>query len=132
MTMDEALTPPKSVAIVGLSTDPARPSYQVAQYLLAHGYKIIPVNPNIQDFMGIHAYDSFSAIPREFPVDVVDIFRKSEEVPALMLEIVHTGRTPFVWMQEGVFSEVAKKLAEDHGLGVVMNTCMMKSHKAKG
>jgi predicted CoA-binding protein len=129
MTLADYLTPPKTIAIIGLSDKPERPSYSVASYLIEAGFTIIPVNPMIQSFLGIPAYASLSAIPKDVHIDVVDIFRKSEEVPAIVTEVISLGHSPLIWMQEGVISEEAKKLAEDHGLPVIMNACMMKLHK---
>ncbi len=130
MELKEILTPPKTIAVVGLSDKPERASFRVASYLLEQGFIILPVNPMIQSFLGIPAYTSLSAIPADIQVDVVDIFRKSEEVPTIVEEVIKTGRRPIIWMQEGVISEVAKKLAEANGMQVIMDKCMMKMHRA--
>lgn len=119
----------KSVAIVGLSDKPERPSYQVGEYLLSHGYTIIPVNPTVASVFGILSYPSISSIPTSIPVDIVDIFRKPEDVVAVLEDIVKSERSPVVWMQERVGSPEAKVYAESHGLSVIMDMCMMKEHK---
>lgn len=130
MELKKLLTPPKTIAVVGLSDKPDRPSYRVASYLREHGFTIIPVNPMIKEFLGIPSYPSVRAIPEEVHIDIVDIFRRSEEVPALVEEVIQTGRRPVIWMQEGVISEEAKQSAKMQSMDVVMDTCLMKSHQA--
>lgn len=120
------LTPPKTIAVVGLSDKPDRPSFLVAKYLLDQGFTIIPVNPTIPSVFGTPSYPSISAIPQSIHIDIVDIFRKSSEVPGIIEEIIATKRTPLIWMQEGVVSIEGKTLAEKHGMEVIMNACMMK------
>ena len=128
MNMKELLTPPKTIAIVGLSDKPDRPSYEVGLYLKNQGFTIIPVNPNIKTVFGLSAYPSISAIPTEIRIDIVDIFRKPEQVIPILQEVVHSGRKPFIWMQEGVGSVEAKNFADAHALESVMDMCMMKTH----
>jgi uncharacterized protein len=130
MQMKELLTPPKVVAVVGLSDKPERPSYEVASYLIDHGFTVVPVNPNITEFLGIQAYPSLLAIPSDIPIDIVDIFRKSEEVPQIVREIIQIGRSPVIWMQEGVVSAEAETEAQSRGMQVIMDTCIMKTHRA--
>lgn len=117
------------MAIVGLSDKVDRPSYQVGEYLKTHGYTIIPVNPMVDKVFGISTYPSVSAIPTSIHIDIVDIFRAPDQVKAVIDDIVQSGRTPFVWMQEGVGTPQAKAYAESHGLSVSMDICMMKEHK---
>jgi predicted CoA-binding protein len=124
------LTPPKTVAVVGLSDKPERPSFQVASYLAEQGFTIIPVNPFISQFNEILAYPSLSVIPKDVQIDIVDIFRKSEEVITIVQEVLSLGIKPVIWMQEGVVSSEAKQLAEENGLTVVMDQCMMRLHRA--
>lgn len=124
------LAPSKTIAVVGLSDDPSRPSYQIATYLLSVGFTVVPVNPNITSFKGIEAYPSLSSIPPSIPIDIVNIFRRSEAVLSVVQELIQTQRKAVVWMQEGVVSQSAKQLAEAHGLTVVMDTCIMKQHFA--
>ena len=116
----------KTIAIVGLSDNPERPSFKVAKYLSAQGYRILPVNPNIDNFLGIKSYKTLSDIQER--VDVVDIFRKSEFVEAIVDESITIG-AKMIWMQEGVVDEHAAKKARTAGLTVVMNMCMMKEHE---
>lgn len=130
MQMQEMLQLPKVVAIVGLSDKPERPSYQVASYLLEHGFTIIPVNPNLTEFRGIRAYPSLLTVPRDIPIDIIDIFRTSSEVPPIIREVIQTGRNPIIWMQEGVVSKEAQVEAQSRGMQVIMDTCIMKTHRA--
>jgi predicted CoA-binding protein len=118
-----------TVAIVGLSPNPSRPSHRVASYLAGHGYKVIPVNPRAQEILGKPSYSDLSSIPE--PVEVVDIFRRSEEVMPIVDEAIKIG-AKVVWMQEGVINEEAASKARDAGLLVVMNKCMLKEHERLG
>ncbi|CAN5186835.1 CoA-binding protein [soil metagenome] len=123
------LTGVKTIAIVGLSDKPERESYQVAEYLLEQGFTIIPVNPNISSVLGQKTYPDISSIPETIAIDVVDIFRRSEEVLPHVKEAVKRTDIKTIWMQEEVINEEAKTLAKSHGLTVVMNFCLMKTHK---
>jgi len=114
------------IAMVGLSPDPNRPSHRVAKYLINHGYKVIPVNPDTQEILGIRSYSDMSSIPE--PIEIVDIFRRSEEVMPIVDEAIKIG-AKVVWMQEGVINEEAASKARDAGLLVVMDRCMLKEHK---
>lgn len=118
----------KTIAIVGISNNPERASYQVGRYLKNEGFTIIPINPNITEFMGQKSYNTISDIPQEIAIDVVDIFRKSDEVLNIIQEIIASKRKPIIWMQEGVYSEEAIKLAESLGMEVFANMCLMKAH----
>jgi hypothetical protein len=121
----------KTIAIVGLSGKPDRPSYEVGLYLKSKGFKIIPVNPNIAQWEDARSYPTLSVIPKEIQIDVVDIFRKSEEVLPIVKEIVKRGGIKVIWMQEGVSNSEAEILARNNGLQVVSNMCMMKVHKSQ-
>lgn len=114
------------VAVVGLSPKPDRPSYGVANYLKENGYKIIPVNPNAREVLGEVCYPDLVSIPE--PVDVVDIFRRSEEVVSIVEEAIKIGAKA-VWMQEGVINEEAAARAKRAGLLVIMDRCMLKEHQ---
>ncbi len=116
----------KTIAIVGLSDKPDRPSYKVGKYLMDEGFKIFPVNPNIDNFLGIKSYKNLGDIKEK--IDVVDIFRKSEYVESIVDEAIKIGAKT-VWMQEGVINENAAIKARSAGLIVVMNMCLMKEHK---
>ncbi len=122
-TEEEILKSSRVVAIVGASENPDRPSHKVASYLDEHGYKIIPVNPGKEEILGKVCYPDLISIPE--PVDVVDIFRPSEEVPAIVEEAIKIGAKA-VWMQEGVINEAAAARAREAGLLVVMDRCMFK------
>jgi len=119
----------KTVAIIGLSDNPDRPSYEVGLYLKNQGFNIIPVNPMIEEVFGIKSYLSILDIPKTTQIDIVDIFRKPDQVIPIIEEVVKSGRKPVIWMQEGVESPEAKAVAEKYGLEVVMDMCMMKAHK---
>jgi len=123
---EEILNSSRVVAVVGLSAKPDRPSYRVASYLKENGYKIIPVNPGIGEILREVSYPDLSSIPE--PVDVVNIFRRSEEVPAIVEEAIKIG-AKVVWMQEGVTNGEAAVRAREAGLLVVMDRCMLKEHQ---
>ena len=114
-----------TIAVVGLSANWYRPSYFAAKYLQEHGYRVIPVNPNYTEVLGERCYPSVAAIPE--PVDVVDAFRKADEMPALAREAVAKGAR-VLWMQLGVRNDVAARIASDAGLDVVMDRCMKIEH----
>ncbi|HEX9665003.1 MAG TPA: CoA-binding protein [Thermodesulfobacteriota bacterium] len=113
------------IAVVGLSANWHRPSFFAAKYLQDHGYRIIPVNPTYEEILGEKCYPSLLDITE--PVDVVQIFRKPEDVPPIVEQAVKIG-AKVVWMQLGVINEKAAKIAEDAGLVVVMNRCMKIEH----
>ncbi|HVF62713.1 MAG TPA: CoA-binding protein [Casimicrobiaceae bacterium] len=115
----------KTIAVVGLSANWYRPSYFAAKYLKDHGYRVIPVNPNYSEVLGERCYPNVAAIPD--PVDVVDGFRKSDEMPAVAKEAVAAGAR-VLWMQLGIRNEDAAKIASDAGLDVVMDRCMKIEH----
>ncbi len=121
----EILGSSRVIAIVGLSPNAERPSNVVARYLKENGYRIIPVNPREKEILGETCYPDLGSIPE--PVDVVDIFRSSEEVSAIVREAIKIGAKT-VWMQEGVINEMAATEAKAAGLRVVMNKCMRKEH----
>jgi uncharacterized protein len=116
----------KTIAVVGLSANPDRPSHSVAAYLQQHGYRIIPVNPNISEVLGEKAYASVRDIPG--PVDVVDIFRRSEAVAPIVEDAIAKG-AKVVWMQVRIINEEAANRARAAGLTVVMDTCMRVTHQ---
>jgi hypothetical protein len=115
----------RNVAMVGASADPQKPSNIVFKYLTVHGYNVIPVNPTIEEVYGKKCYPSLSAIPTK--IEVVDVFRKSEDVPLIVDEAIKIGAKA-VWMQEGIINKAAAKKAESAGLLVVMDKCMRKEH----
>jgi len=120
----------QTVAVVGLSPKSDRPSFKVASYLKEQGYRVIPVNPQAKEILGEICYPDLASIPE--PVEVVDIFRSSEQVPAIVEEAIKVGAKA-VWMQEGVINEEAAARAKEAGLLVVMDKCMRKeSLKLRG
>ncbi len=118
----------KAIAVVGLSDKPERPSFTVASYLAQHGYSIIPINPAIKEWQGRKSYPSLQEAAKEHQIEVVDVFRKSEETPAIIASSTAIGAKA-VWLQEGVVNEQAAKEAKGAGLLFVMDRCMKKSHQ---
>ena len=123
------------IAVVGLSKDMNKPSHRVAAYMKQHGYRIIPVNPMVDEVLGEKSYKSLLDIPEELAatMEVVDIFRRAEDVPPIVNEAVELKRRhgkPFVvWMQQGIVNEEAAKKARAAGLVVVMDRCLMVEHR---
>ena len=126
LTIDEILKRFHTVAVVGLSSNKERPSYGVAQYLKKNGYKVIPVNPNEKKILGLVCYPSLASLIE--PVEIVDIFRRPDEVMEVVEEAIKIG-AKVVWMQEGVMNAQAAMKARDAGLEVIMDMCMMKEHR---
>lgn len=118
----------RTIAVVGLSSNPTRPSYRVAAYMQQQGCRIIPVNPLEAPVLGMEAYPSLSAIPEK--VDLVSVFRKSEEAGAVVDEAIKIGAKA-VWLQEGVFDQAAAQRAHHAGLLVVMDHCWLKEHRKR-
>jgi predicted CoA-binding protein len=118
----------KNVAVVGISPKEDRPSYGVAAYLKSKGYRIIPVRPDGNEILDERVYHSLTEIPREIEIDLVDIFRKSEDVPPVVDEAIRRG-AKVVWMQEGIINQEARAKAEKAGLKVIMDLCMKKEHQ---
>lgn len=117
----------RRIAVVGLSDKPDRPSYGVAAYMQKAGYRILPVNPQVQgEILGEKVYASLSDLPE--PVDLVNIFRRPEAVPALVEEAIRIGAKA-IWMQEGIVHNAAADLARANGLKVVMDRCLLKEHR---
>ena len=116
----------KTIAVVGFSPKPERPSHYVAMYLKENGYTIIPVNPGHNEIAGITSYPDLKSIPKS--IDVVDIFRRSEFIPSIVDSAISMG-VKAIWMQDHVIHEEAAQKAEDAGLMVVMNDCMLRQHR---
>ena len=125
MTIPDLLRTSHLIAVVGLSGKKFRPSYGVAEYMQREGYRIIPVNPNETEVLGEKAYARLEDIPE--PIDIVDIFRRSEFVPTIVESAIRVGAKA-IWMQEDVEDEQAAKKARDAGLFVVMDRCILKEH----
>ncbi len=122
-TMGRILREFKNVAVIGLSDDPSRYSFKVASFLMLNGFEIIPINPKLDSWRGKKSYALLSDVP--IKIDVVDIFRRSEFVKEIVDEAI-AAKAKAIWMQEGVIDENAAKHAEENGLFVVMDRCMMK------
>ncbi len=116
----------RTVASVGVSSNPDKPSYGIFQYLSEAGYHMIPVNPTAPEVLGRKSYSDLGSIPEK--IDVVQVFRKPEDVPPVVEQAIQAG-AKVVWMQEGVVNQQAAARAEQAGLKVVMNRCMMKTHQ---
>ncbi len=124
----ELLQRVKTIAVVGLSDNPLRPSHGVSAYMQMHGYKIIPVNPEIQEALGEKAYPSLLHIPEK--IDLVDVFRRSEFVDEIVDQAIQL-KVPAIWLQEDVVNEKAADKARKAGLFVVMDRCILKEHRAR-
>ena len=124
-TIKRILDDCKTIAVVGLSSDPHRPSHGVASYMRRHGYKVIPVNPNETEVFGDKAYPSLADVPEK--IDLVDIFRRSSEAGKAVDEAIAVGAKA-VWLQEGVIDNAAAQRAHEAGLLVVMDRCWLKEH----
>ena len=118
----------RTIAVVGLSSNSARPSFGVASYMQAQGYRVVPVNPNETTVLGEPSFPSLAAVPGA--IDLVNIFRKSEEVLPIVDEAIARGAKA-IWMQEGVVNEAAAHRAEQAGLLVVMDRCWLKEHATR-
>lgn len=121
------------VAVVGLSEKAWRPSHGVARYLQEQGVRIIPVNPNLagREVLGERAYESLAEVPRETPIDVVDVFRRSELVEPVVDDVIARGERSAVWLQVGVVNEAAAARARAAGLDVVMDACLAVEHRVR-
>jgi uncharacterized protein len=115
----------RTIAVVGLSSNPERASYEVAEYLQSKGYRIVPVNPNETEVLGERVYPTLADIPSEIEIDVVDVFRRAEQTPAIAEEAVARG-AKVLWLQEGIANDDARRIGEAGGLSVVMGVCMRK------
>jgi predicted CoA-binding protein len=124
----ELLKRSKTIAVVGLSNSPLRPSHGVSAYMQTHGYRIIPVNPTIRGSLGEKAYASLLDVPEK--IDIVNIFRRSEFVEEVVDQAIQL-KVPAIWMQEGVVNEKAAEKARKAGMFVMMDHCILKAHKAR-
>nr|HEV7954190.1 CoA-binding protein [Candidatus Acidoferrales bacterium] len=124
----DLLSKAKVIAVVGLSSKRARASFGVSRYMQSVGYRIIPVNPNETEVLGEKAYADLDAIPKDVRIDIVNIFRRSDEVPEVVGAAIRL-RAPAIWMQEGVVHEEAAARARAAGIFVVMDRCLLKDHR---
>ena len=118
----------RTIAVVGLSNDPMRPSYGVSTYMQQQGYRIIPVNPTITEALGERSYPNLSSVPEK--IDLVDVFRRSEFVPDIVDEAIRL-KLPAIWLQEGVIHAEAAQKAREAGMSVVMDRCILKEHRRR-
>jgi uncharacterized protein len=125
------LSSARTIAVVGLSDKPDRDSHTVAEYLQKKGYRIVPVNPMLAEVLGERSYPSLAAIPPEVHVDIVDIFRRSDQVPPVVDEALARGR-PVIWMQLGVEHAEAAARARAAGATVLENRCIRVDHQRLG
>lgn len=124
--MKDILLSAKTIASVGLSSNPMKASYGVVLYLQGRGFRIIPVNPTADEILGEKAYPDLESIPDQ--IDVVQVFRRPEDVPAVVADAIKVG-AKVVWMQEGIVNEEAAQTAREAGLQVVMDACMRATHQ---
>jgi uncharacterized protein len=124
--ISDILNGSKTIAVVGMSPNPARISHQIGVYLANAGYEVIPVNPGIEEVAGMKAYSSLEEIPKH--VDIVNVFRRPEFVMDVAQSAVEI-KADTLWLQEGVINLGAKEFAENHGVNVVMDRCIMVDHK---
>ena len=120
----------KNIAVVGMSKNEEKPGHFVPKYLIEHGYTVIPVNPKVTEVLGRKSYPSIADI--EEKMDIVDIFRKSEDVPAVIEDVINRKKkndVKVIWMQEGIYNEEAEKRAKGNSMDVVYNRCMMAEHR---
>lgn len=126
MSILELLRSAKSIAVVGLSSDPMRPSHGVAEYLQSQGYRIIPVNPGEPEVLGEKSYPDLDSIPQS--VDIVDVFRRPQHAPEIVDAAVRIGAKA-VWLQEGIVSDEAERRARAAGLEFIQDHCILKEHR---
>jgi predicted CoA-binding protein len=124
----ELLARVKTIAVVGLSDSPLRPSHGVSAYMQSHGYRIIPVNPQITEALGEDSYPSLLDVPEK--IDLVDVFRRPEYVDEIVEQAIRL-KIPAIWLQEEVINERAAEKARQAGLFVVMDQCILKEHRAR-
>jgi predicted CoA-binding protein len=122
----DVLRTARTIAVVGLSNKRWRASYGVSEYMQRAGYRIIPVNPEVSEVLGEKCYPDLESVPE--PIDIVNIFRRSELVPPIVESAIRVGAKA-VWMQEGVIHEQAAARAKAAGLAVIMDRCLLKEHR---
>ena len=118
----------RTIAVVGLSSNPERPSNEVAEFLQSRGYRIVPINPNEPEVLGERAYASLPDVPEEIRIDVVDLFRRAEHTPEVAEQAVARG-AKVLWLQEGIANDDARRIGEDAGLTVIMGVCIKKQQQ---
>ena len=116
----------KNIAVVGMSKNEGKAAHYVPKFLIEHGYNVIPVNPTTSEIMGRKSYPLVSSIPAK--IDIVDIFRPSEDVFAVVQDAIKKEGIKVIWMQEGIYSKEAEQIAKEKGISVVYNRCMLAEH----
>jgi predicted CoA-binding protein len=124
--MKDILLSTKTVASVGLSSNPGKESYGIVEYLKSQGYRVIPINPTAEEILGEKSYPDLESVPEK--IDVVQVFRRPEDVPPVVEGAIKVGAKT-VWMQEGIVNEEAAQKAREAGLQVVMDACMRATHR---
>jgi predicted CoA-binding protein len=127
----QALESAETIAVVGCSPNPLRPSNEIARYLIEQGYRVVPVNPGHRQVLGLDCYPSLTEIPADVRIDIVDVFRRSDAVAAVAEEAI-ARRVPFVFLQLGVVDAAAARRMEDNGIGVAMDRCILVDHRRLG
>ena len=117
----------KNIAVVGMSKNEEKAAYYVPKYLIERGYNVVPVNPTISQILGRKSYQSIDDVQEN--IYIVDVFRKSEDVPAVVMDAINKKGIKVIWMQEGIYNEEAERKAKESGMDVVYNRCMMAEHK---
>jgi hypothetical protein len=118
----------RTIAVVGLSSNPMKDSFEIAEYLQAKGYRIVPVNPNETEVLGEHAYPSLPDVPADIAIDVVDVFRRAEHTPEIARQAVAIGAT-VLWLQDDIVNDEARRIAEGGGLTVIMGVCIRRTRR---
>ncbi|MDQ5843096.1 MAG: CoA-binding protein [Thermoproteota archaeon] len=117
----------KNIAVVGMSKNEEKAAHYVPRYLIDHGYNIVPVNPTATEILGRKSYPTVSSIPDK--IDIVDIFRRSEDVPSVVEDAITKEDIKLIWMQEGIYNKEAEKMAKKKNIPTVYNRCMMAEHR---
>jgi uncharacterized protein len=116
----------RNIAVVGMSNTEGKPANFVPKYLIENGYNVIPVNPTTSEVLGRKSYASISDVPEQ--VDIVDVFRRSEDVPIVVEDAINKKGVKVIWMQSGIYNEEAERRAKENGIDVVFNRCMKVEH----
>lgn len=117
----------KDIAVVGMSKNVEKAAHYVPKYLIGKGYNVIPVNPTTTEILGRKSYSSISEVPEN--IDIVDVFRRSEDVPNVVMDALKKKGIKYIWMQEGIYNEEAERKAKENGFDVVYNRCIMAEHR---
>ena len=117
----------KNIAVVGMSKNEEKPAHFVPKYLMDHGYNVIPVNPTVNEILGRKSYPAVSEIPED--VDIVDVFRRSNDVPSVIDDVIGKKGIKVIWMQSGIYNKEAEKKAKENGIDVIFNRCIMVEHR---